>query len=175
MVVVPAVWLPAQQSDSPKTFLASIYRHYQHGGRGIDITGRSASRFFSASLLALVQADAKAAGAENVGALDADPLCACQDWEGIWNLQIDVNELTRGQTPEPAPRHAEVEVSFSLSPPRKHSKDAFRKLAIKLVFERGGWKIDHIADRTNPKNLFALRKALTDDIELNRRTPQAAR
>lgn len=167
IAVVPSVLLPAQQRDSPKDFLASIYRHYQHGGKGIDISGRSASRYFTASLLALVRADANAVGPENVGAIDADPICACQDWEGIWNLEIDVK-------PQDS-KHAEADVAFSLSPPASHAEDSARKLVIQLVSEQGAWRIDDIVDSTDAKNSFALRKALTDDIALNRRMSKAVR
>src|ERR1019366_1125050 len=85
-VFVPAGLSSAQNADSAKAFLASIYRHYQNGGNGISIGDRSADRYFAASLLTLVRADARAAGPDNVGAIDADPVCACQDWDGIWNL-----------------------------------------------------------------------------------------
>lgn len=167
IAIVPAVMLRAQQSESPKGFLVSIYRHYDHGGKGISIDGRSAGRYFTASLLALVHADAKAAGPENVGAIDADPICGCQDWEGIWNLILDVKAQAPGQ--------AEAKVSFSLSPPERPAKDSLRSLVIKLVAERGGWRIDDIVDSSDAKNSFALRKALADDIALNRRAPQASR
>lgn len=160
-VVVPAGLSSAQDADSAQTFLASIYRHYENGGNGINIGNRDADRYFSASLLALVRADVKAAGPQNVGAIDADPVCACQDWEGIWNLNIVVKVGLA--------RHAEAAVSFSLSPPRNHRNDASRRLSIRLNSERGGWKIDDIIDLTDPKAPYALRNALHDDIELNQR------
>ncbi len=160
-VVMPAGLSSAQDAKSAKAFLASIYRHYENGGNGINIGNRDADRYFSASLLALVQADAKAAGPQNVGAIDADPICACQDWEGIWNLDIVVNV---GEA-----KHAQAAVSFSLSPSRNYRNDASRSLRIKLISVRGGWKIDDIIDLTDPKAPYALRKALVDDIQLNRR------
>jgi len=160
-VVVPAGLASAQNADSAKAFLASIYRHYQNGGNGISIGDRSADRYFAASLLALVQADAKAVGPDNVGAIDADPVCACQDWGGIWNLEIVVKVE--------APGHAEAAVSFSLSPPQSHQKNASRSLSMKLVSEHGAWKIDDVIDLTDSKAPYALRKALVEDTELNRR------
>ena len=165
VALVPARLSSAQDAQSAKTFLASIYRHYEHGGKGISIDGPNADRYFASSLLALVRADAKAAGPEYVGAIDADPVCACQDWEGIWDLSIDV----KGQSPN----HLDADVSFSLSPPQNHSKDALRRLHFKLIVERGGWKMDDITDLSDPKAPFALRKALVDDIALNRPTARA--
>jgi Protein of unknown function (DUF3828) len=151
----------AQPNDSPRNFLASIYRNYENGGNGIGIGNGSASRYFTSSLLALVRADATAAGPGNVGAIDADPVCACQDWDGIWDLDINVRTRTPG--------FAEADVSFSLSPPQRRLGSDSRRLSIKLISEHGGWRIDDIIDRTDPKNPFALRKALIEDIELNRR------
>ena len=151
----------AQPNNSPKDFIKSLYRHYENGSAGIDLGDRSARRYFTSSLLAMVQADAKAAGPGNVGAIDADPVCACQDWDGIWDLDINV----KSQTPE----FAQVDVSFSLAPPRRDQKSDPRRLSIKLIPEHGRWRIDDVIDRTDPKNPYALRKALVDDIELNRR------
>lgn len=102
-----------------------------------------------------------------MGAIDADPICACQDWDGIWRLAIDVKVE--------APGYAEAGVSFSLWPPQGHPNSAPRKLDIKLISEHGGWKIDDIIDRTDPKTPYDLRKALVDDIELNRRSAQPKR
>jgi len=160
-VFVPAGLSSAQDADSAKAFLASIYRHYDNGGNGINIGDRNANRYFAASLLALVRADARAAGPGNVGAIDADPVCACQDWDGIWNLDIVVKVEASG--------HAEAAVSFSISPPQSHQKDASRRLSIKLVSEHGAWRIDDVIDLTDPKAPYALRKALVEDIESNRR------
>lgn len=154
----------AQNTDSAKAFLGSIYRHYENNGSGIGIGSPHAGRYFSASLLALVRADDEAVGPGYVGAIDADPVCACQDWEGIWNLSINV----KVQTPE----HAEADVSFYLSAPQSHPKDAFRRLQIKLTTEHGGWRIDDITDLTDSESPYALRKSLINDIELNHKAPQ---
>src|SRR3569833_2835437 len=69
----------AQNTDSAKGFLESIYRHYENNGSGIGIVSPHARRYFSASLLALVRADDETVGPGYVGAIDADPVCACQD------------------------------------------------------------------------------------------------
>lgn len=164
---VPTGWLSAQDATSAKAFLASIYRHYESGGDGIDIGDQRANQYFAHSLLALVRADARAAGPGNVGAIDADPVCACQDWDGIWQLNIDVKMKPPGK--------AEADVSFSLSSPQSHTTSASRRLHIKLISEHGGWRIDDIIDLTDPKIPYALRKALLDDIELNRRKTQTTR
>jgi len=146
---------PAQNAALAKTFLVSVYRHYQPDGIGVDTVGPRARLYFHSSLVALMRADERAAS-PNVGAIDADPVCACQDWNGIWDLKIDVH-------PE-APGRARAVVSFSLSAPGDHAADALRKLSITLVAENGAWRIYDIVDITDPANPFALRKALAQDI-----------
>lgn len=142
-------------ADAAKAFLTSVYKHYGAGGIGVDSVGPDAPRYFHASLVALLRADQKAASPD-VGAIDADPVCACQDWNGIWNLVIDVKIET--------PDRAMAKVSFYLADPKDDPKDSARKLAITLAAENGGWRIYDISDQTDPTAPFALRKALKDDI-----------
>lgn len=142
-------------ADAAKAFLASVYKHYGAGGIGVDSVGPDAPRYFHTSLVALLRADQKAASPD-VGAIDADPVCACQDWNGIWNLAIDVKI--------DAPDRATAKVSFYLADPKDNPKDSLRKLDITLAAENGAWRIYDIADQTDPTAPFALRKALKDDI-----------
>lgn len=145
----------AQDAESAKAFLVSVYKHYQDEGIGVDTVGPHASLYFHSSLLALMRADERAASPD-VGAIDADPVCACQDWDGIWDLKIDVHLET--------PERAQAAVSFALSAPKGRLKDALRKLAITLAVENGAWRIYDIVDITDPAAPFALRKALQQDI-----------
>lgn len=157
----PAAASAAPDADAAKTFLTSVYKHYGAGGIGVDSVGPDAPRYFHSSLVALLRADQKAASPD-VGAIDADPVCACQDWNGIWNLAIDVKI-------EP-PDRATAKVTFYLADPKDDPKDSLRKLAITLAAENGVWRIYDIADQTDPTAPFALRKALKDDIASHTRT-----
>lgn len=151
-------------ADAAKAFLTSVYKHYGTGGIGIDSVGPDATRYFHSSLVALLRADQKAASPD-VGAIDADPVCACQDWNGIWKLLIDV----RIETPNSDSARATAKVSFYLSDPKDNPKDSLRKLSIKLAAENGAWRIYDITDETDPTAPFALRKALQDDIAAHSR------
>jgi hypothetical protein len=147
----------AQTESSAKVFLLSIYRHYQSGGKGIDLDGPGASLYFSGSLVALMRADIKANGPDNAPAIDFDPICGCQDWKGIWGLKIAVHLES--------PKRAHANVSFSLVPPRESSKDALRAMQFTLVPEHGSWHIYDIEDDSDSSTTFALRKLLQDDID----------
>jgi uncharacterized protein DUF3828 len=151
----------AQTTAPARTFLLSVYRHYQSGGKGIDFDGPNAALYFHSSLVALIRQDIKANGPGNAPAIDFDPICSCQDWKGIWGLKINVKMEN--------PKRAHADVSFSLVPPKKPSKDASRQLAITLVPEHGGWRIYDIEDESDSSTTFALRKLLEDDIATVRR------
>jgi Protein of unknown function (DUF3828) len=148
--------LHAQSQAAARSFLVSAYAHYQHGAKGIDFDGPSAFLYFHSSLVALIREDIKANGPGNAPAIDFDPICGCQDWQGIWNLKIDLQMET--------PKRVHADVSFSLAPPKNPSQDAARRLAITLVSERGLWRIYDIEDESDSSTTFALRKLLQDDI-----------
>lgn len=87
MYLAPSCGLVAhasgQDADSAKTFVESLYRQYTNHGKGINLSGRRALNYFTASLSTLIDADGKAAGPDQVGVLDGNPICSCQDWDGI--------------------------------------------------------------------------------------------
>ncbi len=145
----------AQDADAARDFLASVYHHYQNDGIGVDAYSPHGNLYFHSSLIALMLEDQKAASPD-VGAINADPVCACQEWDGIWDLKIDVHI--------DGPERATAAVSFALSAPQDRPKDASRKLSITLAVENGEWRIYDILDETDPTAPFALRKALQRDI-----------
>ncbi len=76
------MWTPARSADlaGAKAFVAWIYRHYPTSGRehAFDVLGSEMPRVFHPSLIGLIKEDERLADGE-VGALDGDPLCDCQD------------------------------------------------------------------------------------------------
>jgi hypothetical protein len=157
IIVLTALAIPAaaQDADSAKAFLESVYQHYQHGRKGIDFTGPKAGAYYHSSLVDLIRADIKA-NRPDIPAIDYDPVCGCQDWDGIWDLRIDL-------TPESAQKMV-ANLSFSLRDPKYHEKDELRRLKITLVAENSGWRIYDILDQSDPKTIFSMRKLLVDDL-----------
>jgi hypothetical protein len=149
----------AQDAASAKSFLTAVYHHYANEGIGVDAFGPHGSLYFHSSLIALMLEDQKAASPD-VGAIDGDPVCACQEWDGIWDLKIDVHIDSNVGTPG----HATADVTFALSAPQDRPKDSLRKLSITLAAENGEWRIYDILDQTDPSAPYALRKALQQDI-----------
>lgn len=153
-VMVPACSAQSQDAASAKTFLQSIYARYSKNGPGVKIAGPRAARYLHSSLIALLREDAKAAGPGEVGVLDGDPLCSCQDWEGIFGLQIDVHE--------PKADRVEASVSFALLKDAKPQDK--RSLVITLAEEKSAWRVWDVVDHSDAKAVFDLRKALEDEI-----------
>lgn len=150
-VTAPAIPAAAQDAASAKTFLQSVYALYAKNGKGATLTGR----YYDSTLLRLVATDDKL-NAGDIGVLEGDPVCGCQDWKGIWDLAIEVQMET--------PARILAHVTFALSAPKARRKDDLRKLEITLVPERGQWRIYNILDQSDPKAPFDLRKELEKDI-----------
>lgn len=72
----------AADSASAEQFLRQVYASYANDGPGVPNDKLQESDVYDASLIALMEADQDAADGE-VGFLDGDPLCDCQDWGDI--------------------------------------------------------------------------------------------
>lgn len=145
-----------QDADSAKRFVEALYRHYADHGKGIDFGEAEGSYYFDASLNALMKADAKAVGPNEVGVLDGDPICGCQDWDGIWDLKIAVQPQGKDRV--------KAALSFALFAPKAGTDRDFRSLEMTLAREAGNWRIDNIVERTDAKHPFDLRAELEKEI-----------
>jgi len=145
-----------QDAGSAKNFVESLYRHYTKNSKGIDLSGPRALNYFDASLNALMDADAKAVGPNEVGVLDGDPICSCQDWDGIWDLKIAVQTVGSDR--------AKAAVSFALFAPKAGTDRDLRSVEMTLVRKGTSWRIDDILDKSDPKAPFDLRAELEKEI-----------
>jgi hypothetical protein len=124
----------------PRAFLAGLYAHYPVAGKAhpFDPVGPQVSRVFDAPLAALIRRDQRNARNE-VGALDGDPLCDCQDDAGMtWKI---VNIVPQGA----GRALAQVRLTFP-DTPRPRIDD----LRVDLVRTPAGWRIHDIASSDTP-------------------------
>jgi Protein of unknown function (DUF3828) len=137
----------APDAASAKRFLESVYVRYNKGGTPMDIEGPNANSVFDPSLIALEHADARAASPD-VGVLDWDPICGCQDDVDIRNLKIDVSSA--GST------RAKAAVSFDVQ------DGTHTALMFTLAIVSGHWRIYNICivDPSNKAPSFNLREEL---------------
>lgn len=77
---IPVAAAPGPNATSARAFLQSIYVQYHKGGHGASMT--RPERWFEPRLAAAIRKDAAAADRRgDVGKLDGDPFCDCQDFE----------------------------------------------------------------------------------------------
>lgn len=156
----------AQDAKSARTFVESLYKLYTKDSKGIPSSGPEARLYYHSSLLALMRADERAVGPGYVGAIDSDPVCGCQDWNGIWDLHVYIQVLGMDR--------ALAKVSFALSAPDHRNSDDMRRETITLVPENGNWRIWNISDKSDPKNVFDVRQALKQEIRRLTKQPKGA-
>lgn len=121
----------AQDAASAKAFVAGLYGAYH--GQGPDVFGKLAKQVFSPRLLGLIRRDERLAHGE-VGALDGDPICNCQDFE-IKDVRVEA-ALS-------GPGRAQATARF-----RNFGKP--QTVRLDLVAADGGWRIDNIHEEGTP-------------------------
>jgi hypothetical protein len=168
-IFLPAIPSAAQDEASARALLTNLFQHYAKHGKGVDYKSGS----YHSSLVALVNADIKAAGTDIPVAGDGDPICDCQEWDGIWVFKMDVEVET--------PQRAEAVVTFAIYAPKDRPKDDSRTIKLTLVPERGQWRIfdiEYLAEpNSEPGAPKSLRQRIQKDIDFytHQPKPQALR
>ena len=121
----------AQSLADARGFVTGLYRAYQHGSP--DVLGPRARSIFSPALLALIRRDARNAHGE-VGALDGDPICDCQDPDGVRLVGLDLAAAGPGR----AAAHVRLRFAGSRA----------EAMTLDLVSIGSRWRVDdvHTAD-----------------------------
>jgi hypothetical protein len=84
---LPALAAPA---ESPEAFVRRVYARYARDkGPGVSTERPAGTPYFAAPLLDAFAKDQELAHGE-VGAIDADPVCDCQDWGKLRVKQVAV-------------------------------------------------------------------------------------
>jgi hypothetical protein len=139
----------ANNAESAKQFVESLYAGYGSNSDPPNLFEKNAKDVFDPTLISLARADADAARPD-VGALDYDPICNCQDPDGTFpNIKIVIRSAEAA--------HALVIVTFS-------GYDAPNKIALTLLKRRDQWRIFNIEDLSGPGPHTDLRTLLKNDI-----------
>jgi hypothetical protein len=145
-LAVPAM-AGAPDVNSAKAFVQKLYSHYpqKEGGPGFDPTGKNAAEVFDAPLIAAFKEDVKLAKGE-VGYVDGDPICACQDDAGI-KPKIVSAKMTGAATAD-----VTVDIQFEgMTTPNLQT--------YKLVVVNGQWRIHDISSKEQKSYLDDITKA----------------
>ena len=129
----------ADASETPESFVHRIYARYRTGGPGVSTDRPGGAAFYAAPLLdALAKDEALAHG--EVGTIDGDPLCNCQDFGKLKLTHLAV-------TPAGA-EAVEAVVDFV-------NLGSKQRVTLTLAKTPAGWRIADVGD-TSMKSLMAL-------------------
>lgn len=121
----------AQRGDaSAETFVRGLYASYAAAEAPDGPPVEDGPPIWSRRIAALIDRDIELAG-DDLPFLDADPICNCQDWEGIAVRLVRVRALGRGRTA------ATVQFVNAGEP---------QTARFILIREDGGWRIDDIVN-----------------------------
>jgi len=129
----------APPAESPRAFVERLYSGY----RDPDYSPlERPGRVFAPPLVAAIREDRRLSRDE-VGYMDADPLCQCQDPTG---LRPRIGEVrSSGRT------GASVKVGIDFGPDR-------RELRLQLVRTAAGWRVADVITADEPSLLESLRR-----------------
>jgi hypothetical protein len=131
----------AGQAESPRQFIARVYAGYRH--ENFSPFDKPAA-IFAPVLLGAIREDQRLAKGE-VGYLDGDPLCDCQDYG---KLTAQIRTLTR-----PTTRSADALVHVDLGIGEAND------LRLKLVLTPSGWRVADVGSKDEPSLLRALQRS----------------
>jgi hypothetical protein len=132
---------PASGADTPRGFIERLYASYRHADYS---PFKHPERVFAPRLLAAINEDSRLAKGE-VGYLDGDPVCQCQDAAGMHASIVGSNPLSRKQA------NVIASIRFGKDPPRW--------IRFSLARTKAGWRIADVSSADEASLLAALEKA----------------
>ena len=138
LLITALVASTATPAETPRAFVTRLYAAY-HTGRFSPFI--HPERVFTPRFVAAIKEDGRLFRDE-VGFLDADPICQCQDLAG---LRAAVGEVRQ---PSPAAADVRVTLRFDGSNPRS--------IRLKLARTPAGWRVADIAASNEPSFLSDL-------------------
>jgi hypothetical protein len=127
----------AQDPNGARKFVERLYSQYERpvSPDGPNILGESANGIFTPTLLRLIRKDQATTPDGFAPKLDLDPVCACQDSDGLHLLNLTITPVSSGAT-------ARVTISYS--------DQTKQELRLSLQETPQGWRIDDIATQETP-------------------------
>jgi hypothetical protein len=132
----------AQDAAGAQAFVRGLFAAYH--GHGPDYLGRQAGAVFSPSLLRLMRREAAHTPKGDVGALDGDPICDCQEFE-ITAVEVKIAAVADGR--------AAASVRFlNFGKPQTVRLD--------LLAVRGHWRVNDVHTADTPSLVSLLDQSL---------------
>jgi hypothetical protein len=141
MVLLALALATAAPAATPRGFIERLYASY----RTADYSPfKHPERVFAPRLLAAIHEDERLAHGE-VGYLDGDPVCQCQDAAGMHASIVGSNPLSRNQA------NVIASIRFGKDPPRW--------IRFSLARTKAGWRIADVSSADEKSLLAALEQA----------------
>jgi hypothetical protein len=121
---------------SPRTLVEQVYAAELGSTGQSTIVSKTANSYYSPSLLNLVKQDQDRAGDGYVGYLDYDPLCSCQETDGMSVKSIEITLQ--------AANKATAKVTLHRSEPTADT------ITLNLILLPQGWRIEDISTHDTP-------------------------
>lgn len=139
---------PTLAIENPSTFLARIYDTYSHDDISAAFIGETGpKRIASERFIAVLEEDQALTLPGDMGYLDADPICQCQDYQNL--VVTKINILSNDD------KQAHAAVTFRTFSDASHTTTT----TFNLVVENGQWFIDDI--------FGADKKSVRDTVDEN--------
>ena len=145
MMLLALLLAASPPAETPKAWMERVYAQYRSSPDFSPF--KHAERYFAPTLLAAIDEDSRLAHGE-VGTLDGDPICQCQDTAGMRPRVLKVTRPSAGK--------ASVTVLIDWQ------DNTARKARFSLVRVRGHWRIADVASGDERSLLQALLKANRD-------------
>ena len=126
---------------SAEQFVRGLYAKYTHNGKPTPFVYPDAHNIADSGMMALLKHDKDKSNGE-VGAMDSDPICRCQDWEAIKVKSLSVT-MQGGNAAAAA-----VEIS---------DMGDVQKIHYSLVWTKDGWRIHDIGAKDEPSLIAYLK------------------
>jgi hypothetical protein len=139
-VILLALLAAVHPAESPKAYVQRLYANYRRSDYS---PFTHAERVFAPRLLSAIDEDSKLAHGE-VGYLDGDPICQCQDTSG---MRPSITSVTSQGV------KATVRVSIGWQGRKA------RRATFKLARTSSGWRIADVSSTDEPSLLNALETA----------------
>lgn len=139
----------AAPSETPEAFVRRVYALYRDKGPGVSTSRPEGTPFFSAALLDAFAKDEELAHGE-VGAIDADPICACQDFGKLRVKRVTVTPAAADTV------KARVEITNFGAPDT---------MTLTLLRTQGGWRIDDVGSQGMKSVMAVLKHAIAHPIQ----------
>jgi hypothetical protein len=142
MIALALALAATPPAESPKAWMEHVYAEYRSNSDFSPFT--HPEHYFAPTLLAAINEDSRLAHGE-VGTLDGDPICQCQDSGGMRPRVLKVTRPSAGK--------ASVQVLIDWQ------DSTARKARFSLVRVRGHWRIADVSSGDERSLLQALRNA----------------